>query len=373
MMHKEGFSLDQKIKKGLKIFYAVSLITAALILYFTSSPATLNSLVSANPLLLLLALLLAISVAVVDNLRLRLLVAGLGEKLTFAFGLELVFANNFFSAITPFATGGGALQVYMMHERGITIAKGMASTVMKFILSIVFLGISSPLLLLAFPGLVQTANIRYLFLYTTISFGIAAAFYLTVLFWPWATQSLVRLFLSILQRIRLIHAERAERWQEKILHIIQEFSTSFKSYFGRGKVYILLGFLCTVLLFLIQFTIPVILMWAFHQKVDVIPVIANQLVLMAVMYFVPTPGSSGVAEGGFALIFMKFIPKHILGLLVIFWRFLTSYMGVILGSYIFLKILGNVTMKTIMNVTDQTPDIPEKLEPPQRDHHELHK
>jgi uncharacterized protein (TIRG00374 family) len=110
------------------------------------------------------------------------------------------------------------------------------------------------------------------------------------------------------------------------------------------------------MLFIVQFTIPVVLMGAFHLKADIVSVIANQLVLMAVMYFIPTPGSSGVAEGGFALIFMSFVPKHILGLLVVFWRFLTSYLSVIIGSYIFLKLLGNVTMKTIMNVTEETPE-----------------
>lgn len=352
------------MKKGLKIFYVVSLLTAAIIMYFTTSPATFRALFAANPLYLGLAFLMTLGVALLDYLRLWLLVAGLGERLPFLFGLELIYANTFFSAITPFATGGGALQVYMMHEKGISIAKGIASTAMKFIQSIVFLGISSPLLLIFFPELVQTANIKYLFFYTSISFGIATAFYMTVLFWPWATRSIVAFLLTLLQRLRLIHAERATRWNEKIIHIIQEFSSSFKSYFGGGKVYILLGFLCTILLFLIQFTIPVVLMWAFGLKVDLLPVIANQLVLMAVMYFIPTPGSSGVAEGGFAFIFMKFVPSHILGLLVIFWRFLTSYMGVIIGSYIFLRILGNVTMKTIMNVTDKTSEVPDATDSP---------
>lgn len=352
--------MDQKIKKGLKIFYAVSLLTAAIILYYTATPATVNSLVSANLWLLLLALLLSFGAALVDNLRLRLLVAGLGEPLSFTFGLELVYANNFFSAITPFATGGGALQVYMMHEKGISIAKGIASTAMKFIQSIVFLGLTSPLLLIAFPDMIRTANIRYLFLYTTISFGVAAAFYLTVLFWPWATRSMVRIILAIPQRIRLIDAGRAAGWNEKIMHIINEFSQSFKSYFGRGKLYIVLGFLCTIVLFMVQFTIPVVLLRAFGQEVDPFSVIANQIVLMAIMYFVPTPGSSGVAEGGFAFIFMNFVPTHILGLLVLLWRFLTGYLSVIIGSYIFLKVLGNVTLKTIMNVTETRGDSPEK-------------
>jgi uncharacterized membrane protein YbhN (UPF0104 family) len=49
------------------------------------------------------------------------------------------------------------------------------------------------------------------------------------------------------------------------------------------------------------------------------------------MYFAPTPGASGVAEGGYGLLFSQLVKSRDLTLLTLLWRFLTIYIGVLIG------------------------------------------
>ena len=55
------------------------------------------------------------------------------------------------------------------------------------------------------------------------------------------------------------------------------------------------------------------------------------------MYFTPTPGASGVAEGGYGLLFSQLVNNHDITMLTLSWRFLTVYVGVIIGILITYK------------------------------------
>ena len=50
--------------------------------------------------------------------------------------------------------------------------------------------------------------------------------------------------------------------------------------------------------------------------------------------FVPIPGSSGVAEGSFFLLFQLFFPQAILPTAVLCWRIITFYVPLCLGGII---------------------------------------
>lgn len=53
-----------------------------------------------------------------------------------------------------------------------------------------------------------------------------------------------------------------------------------------------------------------------------------------VMYFAPTPGASGVAEGVFGLVFAGIVTASHLVLVTLAWRFLTVYLGMLVGIVI---------------------------------------
>jgi hypothetical protein len=55
----------------------------------------------------------------------------------------------------------------------------------------------------------------------------------------------------------------------------------------------------------------------------VLTVLAFQVVVTFFMYFAPTPGATGVAEGGYGLLFAQLVQRQDIALLTLTWRFLT--------------------------------------------------
>ena len=66
-------------------------------------------------------------------------------------------------------------------------------------------------------------------------------------------------------------------------------------------------------------------------KVPIWTLLAFQVVVTFFMYFAPTPGATGIAEGGYGLLFAQLVQKQDIASLILSWRFLTIYIGVLIG------------------------------------------
>ena len=61
---------------------------------------------------------------------------------------------------------------------------------------------------------------------------------------------------------------------------------------------------------------------------------------MFVLYFIPTPGASGFAESGGALLFGTLMPWNMAGVMAIIWRFFTEYLSIFMGVIVVIRMLG---------------------------------
>ena len=87
----------------------------------------------------------------------------------------------------------------------------------------------------------------------------------------------------------------------------------------------------TVLFLLLLFLFSVMLIRALGYQAPVLTVLAFQVVVTFFMYFAPTPGATGIAEGGYGLLFAQLVQRQDIALLILAWRFLTVYVGVAIG------------------------------------------
>ena len=65
-----------------------------------------------------------------------------------------------------------------------------------------------------------------------------------------------------------------------------------------------------------------------------------QTIYYLVIPYMPTPGSSGIAELGFASLFISFIPGGLIGLVTFIWRFITFYLHLFVGGVFAFKEMG---------------------------------
>ncbi|MGM0472196.1 MAG: lysylphosphatidylglycerol synthase transmembrane domain-containing protein [Bacillota bacterium] len=343
--------MDKKIKHGLLFFYAVSLVITGLIIYFTSDHHTWQQILNLKLNYLFLTLVLTIMMWLFDFMRLKELAKGIGENISLSLGLKLVWANLFLAAVTPFQTGGGPMQVYLMYKKSqIDAAKGVVITSMKFIIALLFFAVVSPIIVILYPDLLPKNQFRYLFYYIIFFFVVVGVIYLLTIIFPRRIKKLLYRIINVIDRFSFWNSKYTTKLLKFGLSNINEFNIGFKVYLTKNRKNLLLSIGYTMLFLLAQFSIPVLLIKSLGIEVSSLQVILNQFILTTLMYFTPTPGGSGMAEGGFMVLFLQFVPRYSIGILILLWRFFVIYLGVFFGSYVFIKLLGEVTLGKIMNL-----------------------
>ena len=72
---------------------------------------------------------------------------------------------------------------------------------------------------------------------------------------------------------------------------------------------------------------------------DFVDVLILQTTIAFLLYFAPTPGSSGAAEALSAALMSVYVPASFLPAYTILWRFIMSYATVIVGTFVFYRLL----------------------------------
>ncbi|MBW2121943.1 MAG: flippase-like domain-containing protein [Deltaproteobacteria bacterium] len=270
-----------------------------------------------------------------DALRFSYILKTLNARVPFRYLIKLVFINIFISNITPFATGGGFAQIYFLNKAGVSVGAATAATTIRTILAMIFLFTITPVVILTEKNLAAILPARSLFSYLSL----LPMIYLFALYMITLQNKMIKRFLyGFLGRLRnanLISPETSQRVAFRIFREINAFSRSIKIFLSGERSYAFAAVLSTLLFLLALFMFSVVLISGLHYEISPFSVISFQVVIAFIMYFAPTPGATGVAEGGYALLFSHFVKKSDIVSLTFAWRFITVYIGMIVGGLIF--------------------------------------
>jgi uncharacterized protein (TIRG00374 family) len=269
-----------------------------------------------------------------DGLRLYCVIRAIGFRIDFAYIFKLVFVNILVSNVTPLATGGGVVQVYFLKKKGMPIGEATAATSIRTILAALVLFTLTPIIIWAEPDLFRV------FLHRNLLYGITgfSCFYLAVF---WIILFRIRVIkrwllrgLRLLNILKIVSRPRFRRLFLKGSRELDLLSDGFKRYFRGGLGWAVLSVVFTALFLLLLFSFSIVLVRALGYQAPLLTVLTFQVVVTFFMYFAPTPGATGVAEGGYGLLFAQLVQKQDITLLTLSWRFLTIYVGVLIGIFV---------------------------------------
>ena len=289
-----------------------------------------------QPSLLLALVLLLLLYFCTDGLRLYFCIRALGHKIALRPMVKLTFINLFFSNITPMATGGGFAQVWFLHSHGIPVGIASAATTIRTVLAIVFIFSLTPICVFALEPLQNIAIIAKTGPALVLLTLLYLLFFALILRRSiWLTGILSRIF-SGLHRAGIIGEARHQRWQYKAKREVLRFAHSFSAFWSAPAHLILAAILCTAIFLLSLFSFPALLIYALGYEVNYMVSTGLLVVTTFIMYFSPTPGASGIAEGVFGTFFRTLLSANHLLLVILAWRFFTIYLGMLIGMLILL-------------------------------------
>lgn len=275
-----------------------------------------------------------------DGLRLFYTVKALGYNLPPAHVVKLVFINILFSNLTPMATGGGFAQIWYMQRQGIHLGAATAASTLRTLLASALIFIPTPFLFLFLKPLGDNPLGGQWAVYLGI-FALAYVTFFTIALIRvrWFIM-LINAALSGLLSFRIIDAPRFRRWRFGMRRELIRFSSALSAYLKGPKPYVFASLLFTFLFLMTLFSFPAVLLWSLDYQIGYLTIIGLLIVTTFVMYFAPTPGAAGIAEGTFGLLFAPLVAIGDLVLIIVIWRFLTIHLGMLIGLPVTLHLLA---------------------------------
>jgi len=294
--------------------------------------AALRTGVAPNPGLLLVALGLMILDVWLGGLRVHMLAHRLARRVTFTDSIRADLANRCLAGITPWQTGGGAAQLYILQRAGLPLSGGVAVGTINFLVStvvLVVLGLCAvPFVHHHLPGWLQAS--------TDATLGLLVV------------TLIVGSLLIAKGRFRRASApapgepplSRLRRWTDKSLAFIHRSLEIARRLLLVHRGPVLNIFPITAGLFATKILYTIVVYRAFQPTGHVAELIGVTVILVLALNFAPTPGGSGVVEGSAsAYLAAPLGPAASVGF-VLYWRLLTLYLPLLVGGLILLHQMG---------------------------------
>lgn len=294
----------------------------------------LNTLIIANKWYILIGIILIICYWALRALCLLFIVRKYKKNVGFKKMLHQTVITQFFNGITPFSTGGQPMQIYMLNKLGIRVTHATNIIVQDFIMYQLALIVMGILALFAnwYFHFFDVSNILKNLIIIGFLINIIIGLCLILISFSKKFNSFIgKIIIKIAAKTKLVKDGDSliAKWEDKL----SEFHESGKLFKKEKKLFIVC-FLCHLVSLLIFYSIPLFIFLSLDSTLSLnwLKTITSSAFVLIIGNFVPIPGGSGGIEYGFISFFGSDVGSTILLSALIVWRFITYYLGIIVGG-----------------------------------------
>jgi len=310
---------------GLIVFISLA------VLYSTAEMDTLRHLSDFHPGSLVGVLILIAAGMYFDALRLQRLTGVTGRSVGLMAAVRVVFGNYFMALLTPGASGGAVIQVLFLKRAGIPTGSATVVVLIRTVLSILFLLVCLPVVFYYDPQILPWFDREAIVQGSILLVGVAAA-------------GLVMLRTGLSDRLAVIVLKRVPvRWRLRLMKVYRDMRNA-TALMAASPTTVARAFVESGLSLLLLYGIVPMLFLGIGADFDWVRVMGRMIFLNLLLYFAPTPGGAGVAEGLFITGFKAFLPLGTVGVAAVAWRIFAEYLPAAIGGYFTVKIFGGRTL-----------------------------
>lgn len=288
---------------------------------------------AANPWYLVACGLCYLAYVLFDALGIRSALRSAGYTLSIPKAVKVTVTGEFYSNITPGASGGQPMQIYHLHKNHVPAGIATSALMTHFIAFRVMLTVLMTVLGIANFTFIQAqvGNAMPLliigYVYNALMVAVVILLCITAKPVKWAIDKLV----CIVEKLHL--TKNAQAVREKLFATVETFYKSM-GHLSRHKAEIIRQLLFTGLQLI---SLMMVLVFVFHGLglvgANPVQLITMGLAQYITTSYVPMPGASGAQEGVFSLFFSKLFPGSSCFAGMMLWRFMTYYLCLIIGTF----------------------------------------
>lgn len=278
---------------------------------------------------IIIAMLLSVAPWFTGSLRLLLWSRFLGKRFRYRDVLRMVLGAELGAAISPPIIGGTAVKTGMLMQKGLSGGAALSLTVLESMEDGLFFLFMVPLALTLSSSwdlpVIQSllSNIGHTSPRMFLAGGGFVCGSLLVLAQPRCRNFIMRF-------------KPAARLAARIGPAFHTVILTWRAIIFNGKAVFAQTFVLTAVQWICRYSVLSLLLMGLGLPAQPVLFMALQVLVFALMSFIPTPGGAGGAEAVFYLLYQPFLAADTIGAVTIGWRFLTFYILLLLAAVLFL-------------------------------------
>lgn len=340
--------MKTKIKNIFSII--IFLLFIIITFYITFKDSDLIEIISTikqvNIKYILLGILFMCIFVLSEGISIRRVLISLGNKVKLIDSIKYASAGFFFSSITPSSSGGDPAQMYFMNKDKLPLSHSALALLIElcsfqlttFILAIIGFIINYDLLINSI------GNIKYL-MFIGITLNLIILISLIIMIFSKKTSLYI---LKIIYKIlEILNYKKRLIFFHKALNQINEYHKC-SIYLKHNKIVFLKTFMTSLIQLTLYHSIPYLIYLSFNlHEYNLLTFISMEAVLYISVSSLPFPGTVGVNEGAFLIMFKIFFEKDILKSAMLISRGISFYLFVIITGILIL--IFSIKDKTCLN------------------------
>ena len=329
---REGKSLNfgpRRFVSALALMLVLAIVGAGVGIVSRGGSLDLSVWNPVAPRWLILAFVVAVADILLGGWRLYVLAHRIEPKVRFLDCVRANLGNYCLAGLTPSQAGGGAAQLYILARAGLPWSAGVAIATINFLASILVLCLAGLFAVFAFSGALPEW-LRWSTTGTVALFGILVVALGALLRWgSFAPDS------ESLQK-----AGRVKRWILTAGRFLHDSLEIARGLFKRHPRRTAWTFPLTTGIYTSKLVFTYCVFQAFGPQGAFSDMVGALIVMVLALYFAPTPGASGLAEGATTAYLAGSLGTSAAAGFALWWRALAVYGPVVTGGLVILAQLA---------------------------------
>ena len=290
---------------------------------------TIRALRTMNPGWVALCALAFVAFVLCDTLSIMYFLSRQGYRVPLRKVLFTSLAGQYYSNITPGASGGQPMQIYYLHKENVPTGVATSSIVMRFVCYQLMLSVIGTVLWIIYRPFVaqQTGNGQWILIVGYVYNLIMVTLVITLALW----KNLVLRLADFGIRLARRWIRHPEETRKRLHRQVESFHGSVMAYRDRP-----LDFLIQLLIGGLQLMCLMSIVYFIYRGMNLDeygywPVVTMSVMEYLAAAYTPLPGASGAQEGVFSMYFDRIFPNSMGFAALLLWRFFTYYISIMIG------------------------------------------
>lgn len=270
-----------------------------------------------------------------NHIFIRKLKPGLSHWVSFKANV----ANMFMGAVTPFHSGAGPGQLYVYNRHGVKLLDGFIVSLINMGATLLFMPLAGLFAIWVMNNQLDSGLVLALLKYGFIVFSVFLFVFL-VAFWKplWAGLALLRTF-ALLGCLLPARKEKLTARGNVSYEKILKYQQICKKLLTDHPLLFPLGMLITIMLYMNKYAMQYVILLGLGIHTNFLQIVAIQTLIQFMIYFAPSPGGSGFAEAGIAVLFSRTVPPAILPVFTLLQRSFLLFFPALIGAWVVISLL----------------------------------